>query len=129
MNFIFLGGKRDNHIINHSIFTQLDFLVGLTDLPKAVELFPLPMEVLPSITQITLRWNRVEDAQNYRVYQQIENQDSEWIRVRTTTDDRCTTKVEKGNVYRFKVTGGNVHGEGKERNIRIVKVLGESVPY
>ena len=95
----------------------------MTDLPGAVTLEELPDEV--SVGNITLKWNRVEDAPNYRVYQKPDNQDAEWGRITTTTDNTSTVRVERGQCYLFQVTGVNDHGEGKESNVRIVKVLGK----
>lgn len=95
----------------------------------------LPDEV--SGNKITFRWSRVEGALSYRVYKRITTQDgdgNEWERVMLTTDDSCEIKVERGKTYQFKVIGVNKDDdEGKESNIRTVKVLGEirfpKVPY
>lgn len=98
------------------------FIKLSTDLPKAVTLDE-PNEVIAD--NITLRWNRSEDAPNYRVYQMIDNQDAQWKRVRTTTDSEWVVRVERGKSYQFKVTGVNGNLEGKESNIIRVTVPGE----
>ncbi|KAL9978771.1 hypothetical protein ACROYT_G016327 [Oculina patagonica] len=98
----------------------------VSDLPRPVTLNELPNEVFAD--NITLRWNRSADAPNYRVYQMIDNQDAQWERVKTTTDNTCVIRVERGKSYQFKVTGVNGNLEGKESNIRRVKVLDVPMP-
>lgn len=96
----------------------------MADLPKEVTLNDLPNELVGD-SNITLRWDRVEGAPNYRVYQMIDSRNAEWERVKTTTDDTCVIRLERGKCYSFKVVALNEHGEGKEGNIKRVKVLGK----
>ena len=89
-----------------------------------MKLNDLPNEVVGD-GNITLRWDCVEDASNYRVYQMIDSQHAQWERVKETTDNTCVIRLERGKCYSLKVTALNEHGEGKEGNIKRVKVLGE----